>query len=603
VAFAEALFSADDLSTAGAVTGVGLDPADRNGVEDAYLVRAQGGPPTWISRNPAIPPGTPQTEPVPGSLVGTGVYVTHDGSAAFFVSKRHLFGIDEATQGNLYEWSDERLVLVGIPPRSQTGAVQESTLGSGFTPSSFLPGLIKNAVSSDGSRVVFTAGQNSGEHAQHIYVRVNPMQPQSPLGAEGRCLDPTAACTLDASASRAGVTPPVIEPQAVQYWGASSSDSRVVFTSASSLTADSGATGLTANSPSDLYMYEPEGEELRDLTPGVVGGAGVSYVFAVSEDGRRVYFTSTRKLAGQGREGGPNIYLAEVDPAGHVGLSFIATASVDLGLEREAFRETAANPSGSVWAFRSAEALVPGQETGGRPQVYVYERDRRELNCASCLPAGQAPRAAANLTPSELADPTEANAEPVPSANSVISPATPHPRNVAEDGTIFFQTATPLVPADTNGQVDVYEWRGGKVALISGGLASQPSVFADASADGGTVFFRSAESLVPGAQAGIAHIYAARVGGGTPEAAMTPPCSGQDCRGSSPAAVAQGGVLSAAFAGRGNLRPHHEKKVHRHARKKHGHGHGKAHHHRSGKKVAKKADRLHHRVGRRWGPR
>lgn len=593
--FAELLFSADDLSTAGALTIVGLDPADQNRVNDAYLVRSQGGPATWISRNPAIPPETPQTEAVPGAQ--GGVYVTRGGGAAFFVARRHLLGADEATQGNLYEWSDGRLVLVGVPPGPQSGAVAASTLGSGFT------GLIKNAVSSDSSRVVFTtSGASSGRSERHIYIRVNPMQPQSPLGEEGRCLDPSAACTLDASASQPGVTPPVTEAWNLKYWGASATGSRVVFTSGSGLTVDSGATGEAGeNSPADLYMYEPEGEELRDLTPGVAGGAGVSYVFAVSEDGRRVYFSSTERLAGQGREGVPNIYLAEVDPGGHVSLTYIATGSIDQLYDREAFRETVANPSGSVWAFRSAEALVPGENTGGRPQVYVYERDRDELSCASCLQAGQVPGAAANLTPTGLTDPSvpteEAGAGPV--GASVISPATPHPRNVAEDGTVFFQTATALVPSDTNGQIDVYEWRGGKVALISGGLSSQPSVFGDASTDGTTVFFRSAESLVPGAQAGVAHIYAARVGGGTPETPGTPRCSGQDCRASSPASVVPGGAASAAFVGPGNVHPRHRKKARRRVRKRHHRSHGRARRHRSGKKV----DRQHHRARRGRGAR
>ena len=42
---------------------------------------------------------------------------------------------------------------------------------------------------------------------------------------------------------------------------------------------------------------------------------------------------------------------------------------------------------------------------------------------------------------------------------------------LTDAGQVFFQTAEALVPADTNGMLDVYEYEGGHVSLISSGTA------------------------------------------------------------------------------------------------------------------------------------
>ena len=131
-------------------------------------------------------------------------------------------------------------------------------------------------------------------------------------------------------------------------------------------------------------------------------------------------------------------------------------------------------------------------------------------------------------------------------------------RPLADGGRVFFQTSEALVPADTNGQLDVYEYEGGQVSLISSGTSSFESNLEGASESGDDVFFRSDQALVPqDTQEGQIVIYDARVAGGFAELPSPPACTTADaCR---TAVSAQpsvyGAPASQTFSGVGNLAP------------------------------------------------
>ncbi len=74
-------------------------------------------------------------------------------------------------------------------------------------------------------------------------------------------------------------------------------------------------------------------------------------------------------------------------------------------------------------------------------------------------------------------------------------------KRASADGTrVFFYSNEPLVAADTDNQVDIYERSGGKTMLVSqgesNGNGSFDSDFDGASADGTRVFFSTGEQLV-----------------------------------------------------------------------------------------------------------
>jgi hypothetical protein len=73
-------------------------------------------------------------------------------------------------------------------------------------------------------------------------------------------------------------------------------------------------------------------------------------------------------------------------------------------------------------------------------------------------------------------------------------------RGASEDGTrVLFQTDEPLVAADTDSAIDVYQRYGGTTLLSTGpngGNGAKSATFAGTSADAKHVFFRTTESLV-----------------------------------------------------------------------------------------------------------
>jgi hypothetical protein len=150
---------------------------------------------------------------------------------------------------------------------------------------------------------------------------------------------------------------------------------------------------------------------------------------------------------------------------------------------------------------------------------------------------------------------------------------------------LFFDSVDGLVPQDTNGVADVYEFEpegvggctgvvssatqvfvgevnehlvDGCVGLLSSGTSSSESAFYDASENGDVVFFDTTAKLVAGAQGTSYHLYDAHVcSSGVPclvEGVLPPPCANAEaCR---PASAPQpeffGPPSSESFHGAGN---------------------------------------------------
>ena len=149
-------------------------------------------------------------------------------------------------------------------------------------------------------------------------------------------------------------------------------------------------------------------------------------------------------------------------------------------------------------------------------------------------------------------------------------------RNISEGGgRVFFQSADALVPQDSNGLLDVYEWErpgvgscteslpafragsGGCVFPVSDMAGGSESFFMDASGSGDDVFIATADQLVPSDTDSREDVYDVRVGGGFPVAVEPPVCVNADsCK---PPVSLQPGVFgvpaSATFSGASNLVP------------------------------------------------
>jgi hypothetical protein len=302
----------------------------------------------------------------------------------------------------------------------------------------------------------------------------------------------------------------------------------------------------------DIFSYDAGGGETTE-----VGGGGESTLVNVSADGSHVFFVSPK-------QGVPGAYDLYVWDASTEAISFIATVT-----ERDVFGEDVpdatatmtdglglwvnrvlhspmgnidgpgADPSrstadGGVFVFES-RAQLTAYPNEGRAEIYRYEGG--ELSCLSCNPTGSPAQGDARLQ-----GPQPVFLHSLPPVNSLA-----HIANLTADGqTVFFQSAEPLVAADNDGRVDVYEWeaegRGGCegeegcLSLISSGHSAANDYLYAMSPDGHDVFIETDEPLVPGDPDGGHSIYDARVDGGFAPAPPPPaPCQGADaCRTPSP---------------------------------------------------------------------
>ncbi len=306
---------------------------------------------------------------------------------------------------------------------------------------------------------------------------------------------------------------------------------------------------------------------LYDLSTGASGTSGdvLGVIPGSSQDGSIVYFVANGVLApgatpGQcarspesGEPSPPgatcNLYVSEETP-GDPGVRetrFIAAFSAQDGADwaqnpgsglagsQDNLSTLTASvaPNGRYLAFMSDQPLTGYDNQGAASgeadeEVYVYDAATSRLTCVSCdsteAPGGSwtRPHGVFDTTQSGegvglLVDRPEiwherwlAGSIPGWDFNrnySSTASALYQPRYLSDSGRLFFDSPDALVPSDTNGKQDVYEYEpnsvgtcessGGCVGLISSGASEHESVFLDASENGNDAFFMTTSPLVP----------------------------------------------------------------------------------------------------------
>jgi hypothetical protein len=498
-----------------------------------------------------------------------------------------LPGVPNNGRNALYEWSGGTLQVVSVLPNGKQAAEEgeDGALGhEGFG--------IRHAVSDDGSRIVWSLFGNGG----HLYVRDTR-------------LEGTVQLDVVEAGAQGGQSGPFFQT-------ASADGSKVFFTDNSRLTRD-------ANSHStDLYMCEV-GEAagkptcaLKDLS--VDGNAGEAAqvegnVLGASEDGRYVYFVAAGALAagatpgncapkGSGSTYVPgavcNLYV--YDTVTGVRRFVAALSNEDVsdwspGNGGASILDTVkVSPNGRYLAFMSLRSLTGYDNLdahGGQPdaEVFLYDANTGRLVCASCNPSGARPTGVfdAPAVPGLLVDRYNAS-EWYEGGGHWLAGSIPgwdkesqNGRNswyqsayLSDSGRLFFNAADALVPVDTNGLEDVYEYEPGGVGgcsdgtgcvgLISSGTSGEESALLDAGESGGDVFFLTASRIAPQDTDTLLDVYDAHVCTTVSPCVAAPavspppvPCaSGDGCRG---LVSAQPGVFGApasiGVVGAGNLAP------------------------------------------------
>jgi hypothetical protein len=491
-------------------------------------------------------------------------------------------------QSNLYEWSAGKLQLVNILPETDehefAHAPDEVAHGrsrtttppvrlAGDESSGGLPaGGAPRSVSADGRRVAWAFGEplNGNVGFRGLYVRDMVEERTVHVGGDA------------------------------VYQTMNSEGSKIFY-------LDGG----------DLYVYDFETEKSTDLTAdhgaSEPNGGVQETVSDISENGSYVYFVATSVLASGGVSGKDNLYVLHETGEGW-STTRIATLS---GADRPSWYgegdasdralghvSSRISPDGHFLVFMSEESLTGYDNTdanSGAPdeEVYSYNAQTNKLVCTSCDPTGARSTGVFDSTGELLVDPYGAwehhaygsgavdhwLAGSVPGWDfSQDEPSTYQPRYLSDSGRTFFDSPVALVPGDTNGLEDVYEFEPvgvsgcspatsssdavyvpsseGCVGLISSGTSSSESVFYDASENGDDVFFDTTSRLAPEDFDKAYDLYDAHLCGGegvpcrtTPVA--SPPCEeGESCKAApSPQPPIFGAPPSATFNGAGNITP------------------------------------------------
>ncbi len=515
--------------------------------------------------------------------------------------------LTSAGGNGLYEWTAGTLNYIG-----------EGYLGDGNQ-------NVRGAVAEDGQRVFFDSERSEG--AGHIYARL---------------VSSEQTLQLDVVQGGSGSG----EPGNLRFQYATPDGMKVYFTDDQRLTANSTA---EPKSP-ELYEYDfakPAGHELTDLTPNPGGtSTDVQGETEISENGEYVYFYANGTLDG-GREGNCgadfppagttcNLYVTRI-AEGAASTSLIATLSFAdhpdwTGDGRTNSQATlkniasGASPSGRYFAFMSSRPLTGYDNrdavSGERDEeVFLYDAVADRLTCVSCNPTGVRPRGTFDTGLTEggigtlglLVD--RAQTWRIVGADSWLAGFLPgwtsrtgesalyRPRYLTNEGRMFFDSADSLVPQDTNGSFDVYEYepegpdcgsgatsgsevfeparrdegegRGevsggsaaGCVALISSGESNEESALLDASGkgpggqEGEDVFFLTSARLSPQDVDTAFDVYDAHVCSAAAPCpagvAVSPPCSTADSCRAAPAAQPSsfGATPSATYSGPGDLAP------------------------------------------------
>jgi hypothetical protein len=408
---------------------------------------------------------------------------------------------------NLYEWDHGMLRLVGILPDSACGTppcVAPTSLAGVGTGAGFGGGLrvSPHPISADGSRIIFTDPSSgfSGLDGK-LYMRIDGTSTIQ-LNASER----TDCADHDPCAGTPELDPNGVQP--ARFQTASSDGTRAFFTTSQQLTD----THTTGNG--NLYMYDTTapGPHLTLISAGhntEDTPADVKGVLGASDDGQYVYFDAVGQLVAGQPVLGAGLGLYEWHDGVTTFITKLEKGPDELGNPLPNFWGSGpivarVTPDGKHLLFQSSNN-VEGYPANGHAELYLYNGDTHELQCASC-------RADGTPAGGDATDMSR-NFEGGTGTSSHLSHA------LTDDGSrVFFTTTDRLVSQDANGKSDAYEFDSttGAVHLLSGGTDNADSYFMDASANGNDAFFLTRQPLVGWDTDQNYDLYDARVDGGLP---------------------------------------------------------------------------------------
>jgi hypothetical protein len=308
------------------------------------------------------------------------------------------------------------------------------------------------------------------------------------------------------------------------FIGASHDGNVLYFANEAQLTHDATPNG-------GIYRYTHSTNQLALVTPPA-GPTGLGITEAVmSDDATHVYFIARAAVAGGAEAGKANLYVQEGAET-----RFLLTVPDTQARIRRVSRDGRFVILGTV-------ASLAGADTNGHQTFYEVDDQAGVMACVSCRADGSPSQGDATL------DDTQPGG--VGSFEGQSSP-----RNISDDGRVFFATVDRLVPEDLDTSSDVYEFFDGTVSLLSGSRGGRGSYVADSGDDGDSAFIVTSEALLPeDRDGGLTDIYDVRSDGGYPN----PPTSQTSCEAScrerqgQPVAASIGSELEGELSRKGRI--------------------------------------------------
>jgi hypothetical protein len=377
--------------------------------------------------------------------------------------------------------------------------------------------------------------------------------------------------------------------------------------------------GAPSPTSSDLYMYDlpdgpdndpaitdadPAGGTLTRLTAGPGGGddpnAAAGALRFISDDGHRILVATSAPLTGLSdpadgtitAPGGAvsqaqtkNLYSLDLDASGSQRYRFVAqlpsqgtfgrcaTTALAGGLPLASTSPpfevqislfppncVRGNSAGTFFTFFTEGRLLADDPDAVSGDIYAYDASTDQLTRVTAPQGGtgSAYRCDAKVTgPLCYGDQGISGGSTLPSLGIASDPS------VASDRLVFFQSKSRLTPTDQDDQYDVYQWRNGKLTMISPGLSPGAEAFyVGNDGSGRDVYLATSDRLTWQDVDAVPDVYTARVDGGIPEPVMPPVCSvlADACQGAAAAAPAASAASSTALRGEGNVIEKHSKR-------------------------------------------
>jgi Tol biopolymer transport system component len=368
--------------------------------------------------------------------------VSADGARVVFSTDEALSEEDQDTVEDVYvrdiSGATTTLVSKAAPSCSAPNC------GNGAQPAFF------EAASTDALTVAFGSVEAlSGEDVDStddIYAR-------DVQGGVTSLVSPAGACPLGLGQS-----------ECTPIFGGMSGDGSHVFYE----TGEQVAAGQDTDEGQDVYAWSGAAPALVSTgAGGGNGGADATYE-GTTADGSAAFFETSEVLASGDEDGTGDVYMRSGG-----GTSLVSTGPTDGPAGSPANFEKASSDGAAV-VFATAEKLTI-QDTDSKRDIYVRDTGAESTALVSQGGSGCIGTCGAGAFEAGFA-------------------------GASSDGSIvFFETAEPLVPADTDTSADVYQRAGGQTTLVSTGPTSKNGAsnphLADVSGNGAHVLITTEERL------------------------------------------------------------------------------------------------------------